>query len=87
LKRDEVKFIACTSCNIKRLEDIYILLLEDVVIMFGKMVQRPVEPGDIDIGFDGDVVLMGKSVDDGDDRSAPAKKNCSLQSRSRVSPG
>jgi hypothetical protein len=44
--------------------------------MFGKVVQRLVEPGasffgDIGSGFDGDVVLLGKVVDGGDDRSAP----------------
>jgi hypothetical protein len=39
-KRDEVTFIDCTACNIKRLKAIYTLLLEDLVIMFGKMMQR-----------------------------------------------
>jgi hypothetical protein len=39
-------------------------------------VQRLVEPGtsffgDIGSEFDGDVVLLGKVVDGGDDRSAP----------------
>jgi hypothetical protein len=38
--------------------------------MFGKIVQRLVEPGasffgDIGSGFNGDVVLLGKVVDDG----------------------
>jgi hypothetical protein len=35
-----VKIIDCTACNIKRLEAIYILLFEDLIIMFGKIVQR-----------------------------------------------
>ncbi|SAM08456.1 hypothetical protein [Absidia glauca] len=44
------------------------------------MVQRLVEPGasffgDIGSGFYGDVVLLGKGVDDGDDRSAPVKES------------
>ncbi|SAM06423.1 hypothetical protein [Absidia glauca] len=43
------------------------------------MVQRLVEPeasffGNIGKGFDGDVVLLGKVVDDGNDRSAPVKE-------------
>jgi hypothetical protein len=38
-----VKFIDYTACNIKRLEAIYTLLVEDLVVMFGKMVQRLVE--------------------------------------------
>jgi hypothetical protein len=43
--------------------------------MFGKIKQRLVEPGasffgDIGSGFDGDVMLLGKVVDGGDDRSA-----------------
>jgi hypothetical protein len=50
--------------------------------MFGKRVQRHVEPGapffgDHGGGFAGDVVLLGKVVDDGDDRSAPIKE-CSF---------
>jgi hypothetical protein len=62
LKRDEVKFIDCRACSIKRLEAIYTLPFEDLVIMFVKMVQRLVEPGasffgDISSGFDGDVGL------------------------------
>jgi hypothetical protein len=57
LKRDEVKFIDCTACRIKRLEAI-LLLFEDFVIMFSMVVQRIVEPGasflgDIGSGFDG----------------------------------
>jgi hypothetical protein len=51
-----------------------------LVIIFGKIVQRLVEPGafffgDICSGFDGDVVLLGKAVDGGDNRTAPV--NCS----------
>jgi hypothetical protein len=47
--------------------------------MFGKVVQRLVEPGasffgDIGSGFDGDVVLLGKVVDGGDGQTAPV--NC-----------
>jgi hypothetical protein len=38
LKRD------CTACNTKRLEAVYTLLFEDLIIMFGKRVQRLVEP-------------------------------------------
>jgi hypothetical protein len=73
---DKVKFIDCTACNIKRLEAIYTVLFEDLVIMFGKMVQRLVEPGasffgDIGSSFDGDSGLMGKVVDD---RSAPVEE-------------
>jgi hypothetical protein len=46
--------------------------------MFGKMVQILVEPGasffdDIGVSFDGDE-LLGKVVDDGDDRSAPVEE-------------
>jgi hypothetical protein len=41
-----------TAWNIKRSESIYTLLFEDLVIMFGKMVQRLVEPG---ASFFGDV--------------------------------
>jgi hypothetical protein len=68
LTRDEVKFIDCTACNIKTLEAIYTLLFKDLVIMFGRMVQRLVETeasffGDIGRGFDGDVVLLGKVAD------------------------
>jgi hypothetical protein len=47
--------------------------------MLGKIVRRLVEPGaplfgDIGSDFDGDVMLLGKVVDGGDDRSAPAKE-------------
>jgi hypothetical protein len=47
--------------------------------MFVKMVQRLVEPGasffgDIGGGFDGDVALLDKVVDEGDDRSAPVEE-------------
>jgi hypothetical protein len=78
LKRDDVKFIECTACNIKRVEAIHTLLFEDLVIIFGKMVQRLVEPGasffgDFGSGFYGDVVLLGKVADGGGDRSAPVK--------------
>jgi hypothetical protein len=76
LKRDEVKFIDFTAYNIQRLEAIYTLLFKYLIIMLGKMVQRLVKRGarffdDIGSGFDRDVVLLGKVVDDGDDRSAP----------------
>jgi hypothetical protein len=79
LKKDKVKFIDYTACNIKIQEAIYTLLFENLVIMSGKMVQRFVEPGasffgDIGSGFNRDVVLLGKVVDDGDDRSAPVKE-------------
>jgi hypothetical protein len=71
-------FIDCTACNIKRLEAIYALLFEDMIIEFGKRVQRLVEPGasffgNIGSGFDSDVVLLCKVVDGSDDRSAPVK--------------
>jgi hypothetical protein len=45
LKRDEVKFIDCTVCDIKKLKTIYTLLFKDWVIMLGKIVQRLFEPG------------------------------------------
>jgi hypothetical protein len=72
LKRDGAKFIECTACIIKRLKGIHTLLFEDLVIMFGKMVQRFVKPGvsyfgDIGSGCDGNVVLLGKVVDGGGD--------------------
>ncbi|SAM06489.1 hypothetical protein [Absidia glauca] len=60
----------------KRQKAIYTLLFEDLVIMLGKIVQILVETGasyfgDIGSSFDGDVVLLGKVVDGGDDRPAP----------------
>jgi hypothetical protein len=71
LKRDEVKFIECTACYMKRVKVIHALLFKYLVIMFGKMVQRLVELGasffdGIGSGFDGGVVLLGKALDDGD---------------------
>jgi hypothetical protein len=60
--------------NIKRLEATYSFLFEDLVIIYGKMVRRIVEPGasffgDIGSGFDGDVVVLGKVADGDDNRS------------------